>query len=280
MKGYNPGHHGKKSYHPLIASEATLRDCLGGFLRHGNVHTAQGVTELLKDIYPLLPKMGSLRSRADAGFYDKNFVKELEEKHFGFAIVAHITAPVAYHLEGLRYHRVNDLFSVSEFRYQPHGWEKPYRFVVLRRLKDQEDEKLTLFTIKKYAYSVIVTNLPLTPYGVFTFYKDRAGLERIIRIVKNDFPFGSAPTGNFSANAFYAELSLFAYNLVIWFKRLCLPEEWQSYTLPTLRHRLFMLAGEFVRTNNIPTLKFPRSTLYRDVFEEAQKKVKKLRPLV
>jgi hypothetical protein len=50
---------------------------------------------------------------------------------------------------------------------------------------------------------VIITNLSLTPYGVFTFYKDRAGLERIIRVLKNDFPFGSAPTGNFEANALY-----------------------------------------------------------------------------
>src|SRR3970282_312064 len=117
----------------------------------------------------------------------------------------------------LRYHTANDLFSTSEFFYQPHGWEKPYRFVVLRRTAEKDPEKqTTLFTLEKYACSVIVTNLGLTPYGVFTFYKDRAGLERIIRILKNDFPFGSAPTGHFSANAFYAELSLLAYNLVTW----------------------------------------------------------------
>ena len=89
-----------------------------------------------------------------------------------------------------------------------------------RKVEDDPEEKLTLFTLAKYAYSVIITNLSLTPYGVFTFYKDRAGLERIIRVLKNDFPFGSAPTGNFEANALYAELSLFAYNLVTWFKRL------------------------------------------------------------
>lgn len=94
-----------------------------------------------------------------------------------------------------------------------------------RKIKQDSDQELTLFTLDKYAYSVIVTNLMLTPYGIFTFYKDRVGLERIIRILKNDFLFGGAPTGNFPANALYAELPLLAYNLIIWFKRLCLPEE-------------------------------------------------------
>lgn len=54
----------------------------------------------------------------------------------------------------------------------------------LRLKGDDPDKKLTLFTLEKYTYSVIVTNLSLTPYGVFTFYKNRAGLKRIVRILK------------------------------------------------------------------------------------------------
>jgi hypothetical protein len=280
LKGYNPGHPGKRSYHPLVAAEAYRKDCLGGYLRPGNAHTADGAQELLLQILPFLPKVKSLRSCADAGFYDKNFVEELEKKHIEFAVVAHITAPIKRLVPELPYERVNDLFSVSEFSYTPHGWSKKYRFVVLRRKVNPQDDELTLFTVDKYAYSVIVTNLSLTPYGVFLFYKDRTGLERIIRILKNDLPFGSAPTGNFSANAFYAELSIFAYNLVIWFKRLCLPSEWHSDTLPTLRHKILMMPCEFVRTGNIPTLKFQKNNLYRDVFEYVEAKIKKLKPLV
>lgn len=281
MKGYNPGHRGKRSYHPLVATEGNLKDCLGGFLRFGNVSSAEGVIPLFQEIYPLLSQTNSLRTRADAGFYDGKFIEDLDKHQIGFAIVAKITAPIKYRFTGLRYERVNDLFSVSEFQYQPHKWKKAYRFVVLRRkVPDSPDEKLTLFTLDKYAYSVIVTNLLLTPYGVFRFYKDRAGLERIIRILKNDFPFGSAPTGDFTANAFYAELSLFAYNLVTWFKRMCLPKKWQSLTLPKLRHRLFMMPGEFVRTGNIPTLKFPRNSPNKEVFGYAQNQIKRLKPLL
>ena len=264
-----------------MASEAHLRDCLGGFLRPGDAHTAEGAVPLLHEVLGLLPFLHGLRVRADAGFYSKDFVEDLDEKGIGYSVVAKMTAPVKRRVPSLRYHSVTSLFSVSEFRYRPTGWKKAHRLVVLRRkVPEEPNGELTLFSLNKYAYSVIVTNLPLTPYGVFTFYKDRAGLERIIRILKNNFPFGSAPTGHFSANAFYAEVSLLAYNLVIWFKRPCLPDDWQSYTLPTLRHRLLMIPGEFVKTDNVPTLKFPRNNLYQETFEYASKKINRLKPLV
>lgn len=281
VKGYNPGHPGRKSYHPLVAAEAHLHDVLGGFLRYGNAHTAEGVVPLFKDAGSLLPHDKNLRTRADAGFYDKAFVNELDKHNIGFAIVAKMTAPIKRRLPGLRYHKINSTFSTSEFSYKPQGWERKYRFVVLRRkVKPDPDQELTLFTLDKYAYSVIVTNLKLTAYGVFNFYKDRAGLKRIIRILKNDFPFGSAPTGNFAANALYAELSLLAYNLITWFKRFCLPDDWQSLTLPKLRYKLFMMPGELVHTGNVPTLKFPKNSPNKKIFELTLNKIKKLDPLV
>lgn len=281
VKGYNPGYIGKKSYHPLVATETRLRDALGGFLRCGNAHTAEGVVPLLNETASVLPHKHSLRIRADAGFYDKDFVKEIEKQKAGFAIVAKMTSPIKKLLPCRKYHRINATFSTAEFSYQPHGWGKDYRFVVLRRKIQQDpDCQTTIFTLDQYAYSVIVTNLSLTPYGIFNFYKNRAGLERIIRILKNDFPFGRAPTKYFAANALYAELSLLAYNLIIWFKRLCLPDDWQSFTLPKLRHQLFMMPGVLVHTGNIPTLKFPKNSLNKNTFNFALNKIKKLDPLV
>lgn len=282
FKGYNPDYPGKKSYHPLVVTEAHLKDCLGGFLRPGNVHTAEGIEELMKIIFSLLPHHHRLRFRADAGFYDGNFISLLRENQAQFAIVARLTSLFKLRVGGLRYHRVSPVFSVAEFHYQPHNWEKKERFVVLRRKlpKEPTDFQTTLFTLDKYAYSVIVTNLNLEPYNVFRFYQERANQERIVRTLKEDYPFGKAATSSFIANALYAELSLLAYNLVNWFKRLCLPDDWQSFTLPTIRHRLLMMPGEFVRSRNIPTLRFPKNNPYQDVFHYAQERIKKLSPLV
>lgn len=276
VKGYNPGHPGKKSYHPLLVSESSLKDCLGGFLRPGNAYTSDGVLDLFQQARSILPSAIRLRTRADSGFYEGSFVQTLEDNHVKFAIVARMSNPLKRHFLEARYHRINDQFSTSEFLYQPGKWKKPYRYVVLRRTIEPQDDGLTLFTLDRYAYSVIVTNLTMTPYGVFTFYKDRAGLERIIRILKNDFPFSAAPTSQFCANALYAEISLLAYNLVMWFKRICLPDNWQSYTLTTLRHKLLLMPGELVHTDNIHTLKFPRNSPNKDVFEFALTKIKML----
>lgn len=281
IKGYNPGHKGKKSYHPLICTEAHFQDCLGGELRYGSAHTADGVLDMLDSVLSILPSLArTIRVRADAGFYDKDFVAKLSENNIGFTIVAKMTKPLQNKVPGLRYSKVNKNESTAKFQYQPHSWKQSYRFVVLReRLTEKRKEQLRLFTVDKYAYHAIVTNLQLTPYGIFNFYEDRAGMERIVRTLKEDYPYGTAPTNDFIANAFYAELSLLAYNIIIWFQRLCLPPEWQSYTLGTLRHKLLFIPGVFTRTNNRPALKFPKNNPNKDIFEYAQEQIKKFPPL-
>jgi len=283
IRGYNPGHRGKKSYHPLLITEAHHGDCLAEILRPGNANSADGISDLLVSALSVLPSPKTrLRLRADAGFFDGDFVAFLKENHIAFAIVAHLTPPIKSIIVGLRYHGISKTFSVSSFHYQPHKWKCSERFVVLRRKipETESKEQLTLFTVDQYAYSVIVTNLDLEPYSVFTYYQDRSAMERIIRTLKDDYPFGQAPTHSFQANALYAELSVLAYNIIHWFKRLCLPEDWQSFTLPTIRYRLLLTPGQFTRTDNIPTLSFPRNTLYQDVFAYARDKIKKLSPLL
>lgn len=281
-KGYNPHHPGKKSYHPLICTEAHFQDCLGGELRYGNAHTAEGVGDMLNTVLAILPpSAGTIRVRADAGFYDGDFVQQLCDNQTEFAVVARMTAPLKQKIPALRYAKVDSVYSVAEFRYRPHDWKQKHRFVVLReQLTEKRDAQLTLFKTRAYAYHCIVADLPLTPYGVFTFYEDRSAMERTVRTLKEDYPFGTAPTGNFAANALYAELSLLAYNIVIWFRRLCLPDDWQSYTIATLRHRLLLIPGVFTRTGNRPVLKLPKNNPHQNTFLYAQDRIKKLKPLV
>ncbi len=282
LKGFNLAHRGKRSYHPLVVTEAHRGDCLSGMLRPGNVHTAEGIDKIIETILPLFPSLAhDVRVRADAGFYSGDFISFLRDNGCSFAIVAHMTRPIRTKVPGLRYQKITPIFAVAEFHYQPHGWEQKERFVVLRRKlpKEEDQAQTTLFTFERYAYSVIVTDLDLQPYNVFQFYQDRSAMERIIRTLKEDYPFGAAPTNSFQANALYAELSLLAYNLMTWFKRSCLPQDWQSCTLQTIRHRLLLIPGEFIRTANIPTLRFPRNTMYQEVFHYADRKINRLMPL-
>lgn len=278
VKGYNPQHKGRKSYHPLLCTEAHFQDCLGGELRYGNADTADGVAEMLDAVLSIIPSVArTIRVRADAGFYDGDFVAKLSENNCEFAIVAVRTRPLQLKIPDQRYTRVNEFQSTAGFQYKPMGWDKSYRFVVLReKLTEKKKQQLQLLTLDKYSYRLMVTNLELTPYGVFNFYDGRAGLERIVRILKEDYPFAKAPTNDFIANAMYTEISMLAYNIIIWFKRLCLPEDWQSYTVSTLRHRLLLIPGVFTRTDNRPLLKLSKSSPYQDVFEYALGKIDEL----
>jgi len=104
---------------------------------------------------------------------------------------------------------------------------------------------------------VMVTNLELTPLNTWKFYNGRAAVELITRELKGDYPLAKIPTKHFAANEAYFHILLFAYNLINWFKRLCLPADVQGMTLNTLRSRLLLIPGVLVKSGNRPTLKLP-----------------------
>ena len=62
-----------------------------------------------------------------------------------------------------------------------------------------------------------------------------------------------------------------------WFKRLCLSPGYQSMTLATLRRELLMLPGEFIRTDNIPTLRLPSSEAESGVIQHALGRIDKFK---
>src|SRR5262245_8954005 len=142
---------------------------------------------------------------------------------------------------------------------------------------EESDQQLTLFKLGSYHYQVLVTNLDLRPLNVWRFYNGRAGIERIIRDLKGDYPLGKIPTRHFFANDTYFHLLLLAYNLVNWFKRLCLPREFQTATLDTLRNRILLMPAQLLRTGNRPRLAMPAGGPRENAWKHALNKIEKLR---
>jgi hypothetical protein len=133
--------------------------------------------------------------------------------------------------------------------------------------------------VGRYAYRAWVTNLSLTPAGIWHFYDGRAALERRIRELREDYALRKVPTRAFAANVLYLEIIRLAYNLVTAFQRMCAPEEWQALTLSKLRHRLFWLPGELSRPENRPTLWLGTSPSVRRWTETILHRASKLKPL-
>lgn len=278
--GYNPIKRGRPSYHPLLCFEGQSKDFWHGELRPGDAHTASGTRALLAACFAKIPAGVRLTIvRADKGFYDHKLVEWLEARRARFVIVARLTAPIKRKLSHLRYISPSRDVEVAEFRYQPTGWPHPARFVVIRQPQPEEPtDQLTLFKLGKYHYQVLVTNLPLQPLNLWRFYNDRAGVELLIKQLKRDYALGSIPTRHFFANETYFHLLLLAYNLMNWFKRLCLPPEFQRATLQSIRQRILLMPAQLCRTHNRPRLAMPASGPRETAWSYALHQIKRLKP--
>lgn len=277
--GYNPIKRGRPSYHPLLCFNGITKDFWHGELRPGDTHTSAGTIDLLITSFTKLPpSVKTIIIRGDKGFYDHKTIEFLESRNALFVIVAKLTKPLKGKLSTLIYKKHSSGIETAEFTYQPVNWEKGYRFVVIKRpISEDPTEQLTLFTMGRYSYQVIVTNMKLNPLNTWKFYNGRASVELIIKELKGDYPLSKIPTKHFAANEAYFHILLFSYNLINWFKRLCLPKEFQNMTLKTLRSRLLLIPGELIRSGNRPTLKLPSNFLYKEAFEYAIKKIGKLK---
>jgi hypothetical protein len=276
--GYNPIKRGRPSYHPLLCFEGQSKDFWHGELRAGDAHTATRTRDLLAACFAKIPAgVRLVIVRADKGFYDHALVEWLEARRARFVIVARLTAPIKRKLPHLRYTSPTRGVEVAEFRYQPTHWPRLYRFVVVRRLQPEEPtDQLTLFKLGRYHYQVLVTNLPLRPLNLWRFYNDRAGVELLIKQLKRDYTMGNIPTRHFFANETYFHLLLLAYNLVNWFRRLCLPDDFQRATLQTLRNKILLMPAQLLRTGNRPRLALPAGGTRQAAWEYAMQKIEHL----
>jgi len=99
----------------------------------------------------------------------------------------------------------------------------------------------------------------------------------IIRGLKDAYALGKIPTKDFPANEAFFQIVLLAYNLLNWFKRLCVPAHLQRATLQP-RQRLFLVPAQLVRPDGVPTLRLAPSYAYVSDFLETLRRIRRLRP--
>jgi hypothetical protein len=278
--GYHPRYRGKRSYNPLLCIEANSSYLWDTELRAGNAGTWDGSVELMATCFVNVPRdIRELRVRADAGFGFNPVLEMLEARAAQYAVVARLTQAFKRLLPGLGYKSVNPQWEMAEFEYRPHGWPEPRRFVVARRFVPEEEPQTTLFTLGRYVYRAWVSNMNLTPAGIWHFYDGRAGMEPRICELREDFALRKIPTASFAANALYLEIIRLAYNLVTAFQRICLHESWQNLTLGKLRYKLFLLPGELTRPQNRPVLRLREFPILRDLVGDILNRISGLKPL-
>ena len=238
--GYNPKKKGRRSYHPLLCFESRRQEFWHGSFRPGNAAANTGAVRFMECCLAKVPATLArrrVRVRADSGFYDGNLLGMLENKGCGYAVVAKQYPTIRRRAQARRFQKLRHGWETAEFSYQAHGWSKARRFVVIRRPTPEDPEEAaqwTLFRDRRYMYEVLVTNLTLSPWRVWRFYALRATVEKIIRELLYDLPLSQIPTNRWVANVAFFHTMMLAYNLVHWFKRLCLGKDYTKATVETV----------------------------------------------
>lgn len=283
--GYNPKKHGRRSYHPLLCFESHFQEFWHGSLRPGDVHSSTGAVPFIKACLRKTPQSiarSRIRFRMDSGFYGTPIVRFLDATGCGYVIVAKQYANVKTKAQTCRFQSLGNGWQAGEFRgyIRQQKGKKKHRFVVVRRPipeSPEEAKQLKLFKDKKYVYHVFVTNLKMSPWRVYLFYQPRAAIEKNIRELLYDYPMGKIPTDSWISNVAFFQILLFAADIVHWFKRLCLPDEYLTSTLDTIRSDFLMLPAKLVKTKKQNIVRLPYDFHYQKEFLRADRKISKLR---
>jgi hypothetical protein len=215
-KGHNPKHRGKKGLRPVLCFLDETREYLCGTQRRGETITGKEVARQIRDLGRYLPPcVKTVVVRADAEFIGWESVSACLECGYGFIFGNRRCTPPFAESGWYRYREAE----YNECLYQPQGWEKACRFVVMRIRKESADG-LQPFLIEEeaYTYRVFATNLPGRPHVVIANYDKRADVENCIGEAQREGLL-AIPSKRFQNHHAYFQLVLLAYNLWRWMKQ-------------------------------------------------------------
>jgi hypothetical protein len=291
-KSYNPKNKGKKSYQPILTFIAETREYVSGELRNGDRPTGKQIGDHIRSVHAgLPPSVKQVYGRADSGFYCREAVEAYEEFNDRFVISARKTARLVEQLRQAEWKPSpkTDGDAECEFRYQPDGWKKEYRFVALRYEKTREEmdaeesEQYQLFETSQYKYRVFVTDFSDPIYFVVWFYNQRGGAENLIKEANNDAGLAAHPSGRFDVNGNHFQLAMLAYNLNCWlmlFNREPQADATalQHTTLATSRLRFLFVAAKIWRHAGRTGVSYSDHYEEKGVFERLMNRLRRIAP--
>ena len=291
-KSYNPRNKGKKSYQPILTFIAETREYVSGELRNGDRPTGKQIGDHIRNVHAGLPPgVKQVYGRADSGFYCREAVEAYEEFNDRFVISARKTARLVEQLRQAEWQPSpkTDGDAECEFRYQPEGWKKEYRFVALRYEKTREEmdaeesEQYQLFETSRYKYRVFVTDFSDPLYFVVWFYNQRGGAENLIKEANNDAGLAAHPSGRFDVNGNHFQLAMPAYNLNCWL--MLFNRQPQSdatalrhTTLATSRLRFLFVAAKIWRHAGRTGVSYSDHYEEKGVFESLMDRLRRIAP--
>ena len=172
--------------------------------------------------------------------------------------------------EKTKYNQIDYAVCYGEFSYKADSWLYPRRIVCkLEKPMNQMN----------FVYTFIVTNMEGSPEDLIRFYCKRGSMENFIRESKYGFSMDSMSSHSMVVNANKLQISMLAYNLFNWFRRLVLPKSFRRLQVDTIRLKLLKIATKCVRSARYITFKLWSYCPYKNEFYETMNNIFRLKQL-
>ena len=276
-KGFNAKNRGKRGYHPQLAFLNSTKECILAWLRPGDTHSANNAAGFMKQALSMLPsKVASLLVRADSGYFDDKLMRAIESyANFQYLIKVKMRN-LSSLLRKQEWDKIPEMpgWEMCGFYYRCKGWEKERRFVAVRKYVGMREEG-SLFPVREYSYFCYVTNIDEGPLYLHSLYGDRGNCENWIEAVKNQLYAGTILTDNFWVNETLFLLSVLAYNISVWMRKLTSEKAWRQEPL-SFRLWFIQLAAKFSDSGRRRFLRMYSSYYYKSWWMEIDNKVDSL----
>lgn len=283
-------------YHPLVVSLAGTQECLRIINRPGNVVSAQGAEDCVRELAPLLKaRFSQVIFRGDSAFAKQAIFDACEDEGLHFAMVspyqrnfedladrikeadwkpfrAHDRKPIERARRRKRRQNVRrrrarardkrDLKLekqwVAEVAYRPTRSDHTYRLII-RRQKIEESKQGELFELWRYRF--VLTNLPRTTSAAdaVKLTYQRCDQENVIEQLQSGVAAMRMPTGTLLANHALMLCARIAHNMKAWLAALALPKETMRWEWKRFRRSFVYLSARVTKAARQTLVRFADS---------------------
>ena len=257
-----------RGYTPMIGHIGETGQVVATEFREGNESANKKNLEFIQRCQSALPDGVSVSHvRIDAAGYQAAVINHAVDNGMGFALRTKMDSSVKETLSGIQdcdwqplIYRDGSESDTEQVCRTVHVMTKtPQAFTLVvqrKRIEDDENSQLDIFinsddeTVARgrYIYRAIATHLEeLSDSELVHWYNQRGeASENRLKELRSDFAAARLPCGDFHANAAWLMLSTIAYNRFA-LMRMVLPKLWSTARAPTVRLRLYDVAGQIVR---------------------------------
>ncbi len=279
--GYNPNKRGRPSYSIKTAFIANNGDCVNLRLDGGKSHSKEGFKEFFQNALSLLPSNYKVVFvRLDKGYFGENTFEYLEKEDIRYVAASKNTQPLRKRAASLPDSEWEEIekrsLYLTEREYSYGTWKDGRRMIIKKSLLpnpnyDEKEKDIfgnpveSPYTVEYSFYVTNISKIELDKLSCYRFYNNRATVETRIKEQKLGFNLDKLPVHNKEGNEVYVLLVALAYNILNWFKKFLLPEEFRSRCIKWIRMYLLNLPAIIQRKKKQYFIKFSKFYPYKEL---------------